>query len=375
MQLAFRTRLMLGTTALVVLFVGVAAVAFSHLIDAYYEREVEREYAEARASFDTQMRILLESLDQKAAELARSPRLLATVAIEGIDEATVLGLLPELPASLIAVVRPDGRVLAGQDAWPADDDLSHMPDYDRHFELGSSTHVWPHPSGLAVVGVAPLVQGGELLGSLVVGERVGDAFAARIGTLSGRHVLIADGGRLIGRHWKGAPPTDAALAEVVATEAAGLPAEGRRAIVSSASSDHSGIALALTPGRGAVFLAHDLDAVYALRARMRWLLFLIGGGLTLGGLFAAARTATKLSRPMQTLTAVADRLRDGDLAARVGELRADRELVGLGRSFDAMASTLQDLVADVRAQAERAEAANRAKDGFLTSMSHELRTP
>jgi signal transduction histidine kinase len=53
----------------------------------------------------------------------------------------------------------------------------------------------------------------------------------------------------------------------------------------------------------------------------------------------------------------------------------DRELGALARSFNAMAATMQTLVRDVTDKAARAEAANRAKDGFLTSVSHELRTP
>jgi signal transduction histidine kinase len=76
------------------------------------------------------------------------------------------------------------------------------------------------------------------------------------------------------------------------------------------------------------------------------------------------------------LTAAADRMGHGDLGARVGVIAGDDdELNRLARSFNAMADTVQQLVADVTDKAARAEAANRAKDAFLTSISHELRTP
>jgi two-component system sensor histidine kinase KdpD len=51
------------------------------------------------------------------------------------------------------------------------------------------------------------------------------------------------------------------------------------------------------------------------------------------------------------------------------------EVARLGQAFNEMAGTIGRLLVDVREQAARAEAANRAKDGFLSTASHELRTP
>jgi len=111
----------------------------------------------------------------------------------------------------------------------------------------------------------------------------------------------------------------------------------------------------------------------AARAGRLWL---IGVGLVLAllGVAFATRMAARLARPLRQLIDASNRIGAGELSARVGATEDD-ELGRLAHSFNAMAQTMQQLIADVTDKAARAEAANRAKDGFLTSMSHELRTP
>lgn len=375
MQLAFRTRLMLGTTAMVVLFVGACAVAFAHVVDGYFEQQLAREYDEARSSLDAQRRLLLETLDRQVRELSRSPRLLAMMDIEGVDEVTLLDVLGEVESQLLAVLRPDGRVLASRAAWPATTNLSRMPGFERHHELGSATHVWPHPDGLAIVGIAPLVQGDVLLGSLVYGRLVDQDFAEHLGALSGRDVALVHDGRLLGTRWPSGTPSPSELGDLLAARPADLPPEGRPMSVDVSGSTAFGIVAPLRGDCGIVFLGQELGGLFALRDRMRALLLLIGGATIAFGLLFATRTALRMSKPLRRLTTAAERLREGDLGARVGELDSDRELSRLGRSFDSMAAAMQELIADGQEKAARAEAANRAKDGFLTSMSHELRTP
>lgn len=138
--------------------------------------------------------------------------------------------------------------------------------------------------------------------------------------------------------------------------------------------DRPGIAVRIHPDAGIAFLAHDLDPILSIRDQARGWLLGLGGTLVLLGIGFAVRTAARLAAPLRALIGAVDRIGGGDLGARV-EVSMGDEIGRLGTSFNSMAQTMQKLVADVTEKAAHAEAANRAKDGFLTSMSHELRTP
>jgi two-component system, OmpR family, sensor kinase len=103
------------------------------------------------------------------------------------------------------------------------------------------------------------------------------------------------------------------------------------------------------------------------------------GGLAIGGiaalclgLVAVLRTAlrrlnVRLTDPLDEMAAASRRLGSGDLSARV-EARGVDEVAVVGRSFNTMASDIEELVGELRQLDE-------LKGAFVSAVSHELRTP
>lgn len=86
------------------------------------------------------------------------------------------------------------------------------------------------------------------------------------------------------------------------------------------------------------------------------------------GVAAAMALARGPAAAVARLADTAERLAEGRLDARVGEVRSGPELASLARSLDDMASRLQDAIA-----AERGAEARRRD--LMTAVSHDLRTP
>jgi signal transduction histidine kinase len=86
------------------------------------------------------------------------------------------------------------------------------------------------------------------------------------------------------------------------------------------------------------------------------------------GVVAALVVAQRSASALRSVSVTADRLGDGDMSARTGNLDAGPELDGLARTLDVMADRLETS----RAMTERAEATRR---DLITAVSHDLRTP
>jgi two-component system OmpR family sensor kinase len=375
MRLGFRGRLVLGVTTLVVAFAGAAVSVLSVLSNQFVIAQAQRQVEECRDGFQRQMENRRASWRNETALRARTPLLLATAAIPQVDADTFADCLAELPAPLVAVLDPNGRVVASRGSWLPGTDLRQMPGIEAALAGDDSDHVWPLGEGLALVAVARLAQGSRLLGLLVCGERIDNSLATGIGAIAGRDVAFLHDGRLLAASWRNAMPEAADFAPLRRLQHDELPVTG--AIVAPIVDERTrdGLAVRLHDDNGIAWLSYDLQEVHALRQQAYGWLLLTGGILTLLGITFAWRIAARLSQPLRRLGDASDRMGRGDLATRVDEAGMDLELGQLAQSFNAMANTVQTLVAEVTDKAARAEAGNRAKDAFLTSMSHELRTP
>lgn len=81
----------------------------------------------------------------------------------------------------------------------------------------------------------------------------------------------------------------------------------------------------------------------------------------------------RLTRPLAALSATAQQLAAGDLAARTGLVGGD-EIGALGQAFDQMATTIEQRTADLQAQFGAAEAARHEAEAARAKVAEQLAT-
>jgi signal transduction histidine kinase len=374
LRLGLRGRLIAGSVGLVIGFLALACGVLHALIARYAEEQISLELIGAQSSFDSHARLGRAARRQRAEFLASSAVLKALLSTN--DRKTIEEELPSIArlnaGEILLLYGPDGQLLAlaGTRDWPREAENGPVGGFGEDTDLLLDVGGRGHLAALVAVRERELV-----VASLVLGRVIDDELAREISAATSQDVVLLHRGRVVGtarqRPEQGEllPPDDAEAARELATRA-----PGSAVAVRLGGTERKALLARLHPGGGALLLSRDPGQIISLRRGALGLLLSVAAVIGAIGVLACLRVAQRLSGPLLTLTHATEGLASGDHSVRVEE-RGHDEVARLGRAFNQMAKTIGCLVADVREQAARAEAANRAKDGFLSTVSHELRTP
>ena len=180
------------------------------------------------------------------------------------------------------------------------------------------------------------VNGPDLIGSLVLGERIDDSTATKLHQSTGSQVAFVQGDRVLAASWPAAER--AALARI-------LPVAPGPAFLTEV--DGARFLSLVVPigaeGAAPVFalLQRSYDAALAPLRALRRRILLIGAVALGAALLLAVGFAQGINAPIETLVAGMRRIMQGDLASRVATTRQD-EIGFLARSFNSMSEGLEE---------------------------------
>jgi signal transduction histidine kinase len=223
---------------------------------------------------------------------------------------------------------------------------------------------------------APIRDAGRNFVGVLVAAHDSEVLSGRIAR-PGSRVVMSDGyGKLIAS--RDALPRDAErLPDLPAGWDRSLPSRG----VLQAEGGVAGFAQ--VPGVGwAVAVERPRSAALAGVRRGRDVAFCLLLAVVPLAAFGGIRAASRIARPLQTLSEAVDELTAGNLAAPLGDGSTITEVARLSAAFRKMRDRLaartresERLAAELRARAEALAEADRRKDEFLAMLAHELRNP
>jgi signal transduction histidine kinase len=297
-------------------------------------------------------------------------------------------LTPEAQGTLLAASRlaypdvagfrtlnPEGRVIAAVGTpvpLPLLQGLAIVMVQEREPRI----QIMTLPAGdrsLLILGAPIRDAGGRLAGVLVA---VPEGMVGRIGRPGSKVVMNDGNGKPIASR-DALPPDAERLPDLPGGWDRALPSGG----VLQAESGIAGFAR--VPGVGwAVAVERPRSAALAGVRRGRDVAFCLLLAVVPLAAFGGIRAASRIARPLQTLSEAVDELTAGNLAAPLDDDSTITEVARLSGAFREMRDRLaartresERLAAELRARAEALAEADRRKDEFLAMLAHELRNP
>ncbi|HEV2105094.1 MAG TPA: HAMP domain-containing sensor histidine kinase [Candidatus Eisenbacteria bacterium] len=377
MRLGLRWKILLLTAPPLVALAVASLWMVDRSVSAHAHRDLVENLRRAAAVFEDMMAERGNQLAVAGAVIVRDPRFFSAVALPVAPDdpqfrATVAGVARDFAtmtrSDLFEVTDARGRHIASvgnaTSAGGACDALVRQA-----LEGRTAQGVVGGPEGEFQVVVTPVVADRRIAGTLILGDQVGAALAARLRDLTRSEVTFLSGRSPAGTTLSRPEELAAALAAVPAAPGAGLASD----VTESRTPTGTWLALAGDLGDDAAGVRHayvlqrslDLETAHVrdLRARLAEMGLLIAVAVSLAGLAIARHITNPVERLVQAAEAMERGQYDLPVAAATGD-----EIGELAERFDAMRQRQ-------RAHVENLEEVARLRSEFIAVASHELRTP
>ncbi|HMA36496.1 MAG TPA: adenylate/guanylate cyclase domain-containing protein [Chloroflexia bacterium] len=304
--------------------------------------------------------------------LAATPPDLVTLQ-QSVDDLYYRFNLDRYGFDLVQIYTPAGHILLSLATDPALD--AGPPAPPGAAERPSTLYLLPQQSGVLLVGTAPILRGGRLLGTTVVGRVVDNAYLARLQQAMNGPVVLSLAGQLYSsfpRSPTGSPWLPA-MRQTLDGAAAGQTGTTLFSIGGRTYAATYG-PLDLAGARGGFAILTPTDSADQLvQTGLQASLSLLGLTLLLV-LAGALHFAATVTRPVTELARAAAAIRAGDLSRRARVARLG-EIGRLGRTFNAMAAELQRVLRELGDERDRADQLlrNILPDRIAVRLKHEPR--
>lgn len=345
----FRTLLLLGVFLLIAAVVAGTVGVVAAVLQRSARAEIAAELARSRDAF-------LEVKAQRAARrrsearvVAEEPRLKAVVATEDVSHETTFGVAYDLRkavgSELFLLTDGEGRLLADVlDPDAVGFELKGMPLVAAGLAQGEAAGVWTQGDRVFEVEARRLTFGTTAVGLLVLGHAFDDAAAEAVARVAGCQVVVDLGGRAaaasreIGEGDRAA--LSAALAALPGGDGGSEPVElgvgGARYLALSAALPgyHGEAALRFV-------VLRSLDRALSPARQVSLRLYGVAVVSLLAGALLALWLSRRLSRPLDGLVGLTERLASGELEARATP-EGPVEVRALGEAMNRMAGELAE---------------------------------
>ena len=353
--LRIRTKIFLGMVAILAVFAFVSTVVIAHLAARMAERQISDTLRESVKSYQYFSALRGELVASQARSLAQTPLLKAVMNIPQVDHETAYytarDLYEVIDLDLMLLLSPDGLLLANADSLGhTGQDLRAMPGIDDARRGADSRALWHYDGALYQVGITTIALDEQVLGLLVLGDRIDEAAATEASEATGEDVFVLHRDVLMAQSRDAAAPTTNELAQLAEQLHAPNSNPFRTSLGEKAC---LAIAVPLANVAGHVVLARDLDKLAGEIDIFEISMLGLGIAAAFVALLFSFWLAARMSSPITELSAAAEQVGTGRFDLRV-QVSSDDELGLLANSFNAMVERIAERTHDLQLEiAER----------------------